>query len=46
MSFEQNIPELESMLLDISKWFMNNNLKDNAEKFHLLHPIQGPNNNS
>ena len=27
ISFEQMIPELESILSDISQWFMNNNLK-------------------
>ena len=32
MSFEQIIPELESILSDISQWFMNNNLKANAAK--------------
>ena len=36
MSFEQIMPELESILSDISQWFMNNNLKANAEKFHLF----------
>ena len=36
MSFEQIIPELEIILLDISQWFMNNNLKANAGKFHLF----------
>ena len=36
MSFEQIIPELESILLEISQWFMNNNLKANAGKFHLF----------
>ena len=36
MSFEQIISELESILLDISQWFMNNNLKANAGKFHLF----------
>ena len=36
MSFEQIIPELESILSDISQWFMNNNLKANAGKFHLF----------
>ena len=36
MSFEQIIPELESMLLGISQWFVNNNLKSNAGKFHLF----------
>ena len=36
MSFEQIIPELESILSDISQWFMNNNLKTNAGKFHLF----------
>ena len=35
MSFEQIIPELESILSDIS-CFMNNNLKDNAGKSHLF----------
>ena len=42
MSFEQIIPELESILSDISQWFMNNNLKANAGKFHLfLSPYEG-----
>ena len=42
MSFEQ-IPKLESILSDISKWFMNNKLKDNAGKFHLfLSPYEDP----
>ena len=36
MSFEQIIPELESILSDISQWFMTNALKANAGKFHLL----------
>ena len=36
MSFEQIIPELESILSDISQWFMNNNLKANAGIFHLF----------
>ena len=36
MSFEQIIPELESILSDISQWFMNNNLKTNAGKCHLF----------
>ena len=36
MSFEQIIPELESMLSKISQWFMSNNLKANASKFHLF----------
>ena len=36
MSFEQIIPELEIILSDISQWFMNNNLKANAGKFHLF----------
>ena len=36
MSSEQIIPELESILSDISQWFMNNNLKANAGKFHLF----------
>ena len=36
MSFGQMIPELESILSDISQWFMNNNLKANAGKFHLF----------
>ena len=36
MSFGQIIPELESILSDISQWFMNNNLKANAGKFHLF----------
>ena len=36
MTFEQIIPESESMLSDISQWFMNDNLKDNAGKFHLF----------
>ena len=42
MSFEQIIPKLESILSDISQWFMNNNLKANAGKFHLfLSPHEG-----
>ena len=36
MSFEQIIPKLESILSDISQWFMNNDLKANAGKFHLF----------
>ena len=36
MSFEQIIPKLESILSDISQWFMNNNLKANAGKLHLF----------
>ena len=36
ISFENFIPKLESILSDISQWFMNNNLKVNAEKFHLF----------
>ena len=36
MSFEQIIPKLESILLDISQWFMNNKLKANAGRFHLF----------
>ena len=28
MSFEKNISKLESILSDISQWFMNNNLKN------------------
>ena len=36
MSFEQIIPESESILLHIPQWFMNNNLKANAGKFHLF----------
>ena len=36
MSFEQIMPELESILSDISQWFMNNNLKANTGKFHLF----------
>ena len=36
MSFEQIIPELESILSDISQRFMNDNLKANAGKFHLF----------
>ena len=36
MSFEEIIPELESILSDMSQWFMNNNLKANAGKFHLF----------
>ena len=35
-SFEQIIPELESILLDISQWFINKNLKANAGKFNLF----------
>ena len=34
MSFEQIIPE--SILSDISQWFMNNNLKGDSGKFHLF----------
>ena len=36
ISFDQIIPKLESILSDISQWFMNNNLKANARKFHLF----------
>ena len=36
MSFGQIIPELASILSDISQWFMNNNLKATAGKFHLF----------
>ena len=36
MSFEQIIPNLESILFGISQWFMNNNLKANAGRFHLF----------
>ena len=36
MSFKQIIPILESILSDISQWFMNNNLNTNAGKFHLF----------
>ena len=36
MSFEQIIPKLESILSDISQWFINNNLKGNAGKFYLF----------
>ena len=36
MNFKQTIPELESILSDISQWFMNNNLKANAGIFHLF----------
>ena len=36
MSFGQIIPKLENILSDISQWFMNNNLKANAGKFHLF----------
>ena len=32
ISFEQIIPKLESLLSDISQWFMNNNLQANAAK--------------
>ena len=35
-SFEQIILELESILSDISQWFIFNNVKDNAEKSHLF----------
>ena len=35
-SFEQVIPELKSILLDISQCFINNNLKANAGKFNLF----------
>ena len=42
VSFEQIIPKLESILSDIIQWFMNNNLKANAGKFHLfLSPHEG-----
>ena len=42
MSFEQIIPKLESILSDISQYFMKNNLKTNAGKFHLfLSPYEG-----
>ena len=34
MSFEQIIPE--SILSDISQWFMSNNLKADSGKFHLF----------
>ena len=36
MSFGQIILKLESTLSDISQWFMNNNLKANAAKFHIF----------
>ena len=36
MIFGQIIPELKSILSDISQWFMNKNLKANAGKSHLL----------
>ena len=36
ISFEQIIPKLESILSDMSQWFINNNLKANAGKFHLF----------
>ena len=36
MSFEQIIPELESILSDTSQRFMNNNLRANAGKYHLF----------
>ena len=36
MSFAQIIPALESILSDITQWFMNINLKANAGKFHLF----------
>ena len=36
MSFEEIIPELESILSDMSQWFMDNNLKDNAGKIHVF----------
>ena len=36
MSFGKIIPELESILSDISQLFMNNNLKANAGKLHLF----------
>ena len=36
MSFGQIIPELESILLDISQWFMNSNLKANVGKFQIF----------
>ena len=36
ISLEQIIPKLESILSDISRWFMNNNLKANAGKFHFF----------
>ena len=41
MSSEQIIPKLESILSDISQWFMNNNLKPNAGKFHLFFSPHG-----
>ena len=36
MGFEKIIPKLESILSDITQWFMNNNLRVNAGKFHLF----------
>ena len=36
MRFEQIICEMESILSDLSQWFMNNNPKANAGKFHLF----------
>ena len=36
MSFEQIILESENILLDISQWFMSNNLKANAAIFHFF----------
>ena len=47
MSFEQIILESESILLGISQWFMSNNLKANAAKFHFFsQSIWEPNDNS
>ena len=36
MSSEQINAGLKTILLDISQWFMNNNLYANAGKFHLF----------
>ena len=36
MRFEQIICEMESIVSDLSQWFMNNNPKANAGKFHLF----------
>ena len=36
MSSEQINPGLKTILLNISQWFMNNNLYANAGKFHLF----------
>ena len=36
ISFEQIIPKLESILSDVSQWFLKNNLKANTGRFHLF----------